>query len=103
MSKYVEQPADIGALPRLHDAATARAILRVGHNKWDRLQHELEYVLIGRRRFFTDAALLDYVKRQTKPAAQAPTPRRAPARKAVPVPPKARRHKAAAALERESD
>ena len=97
MPRIIEQPPDLGDLPRLHTEEEARTLLRVGRNKWwaGGLRDQIEFVKNGRSRFYTDAALLAYLQQQThKPAALEPKARRAAPRKAVPVPSKGRRRKA---------
>jgi hypothetical protein len=97
MPHIIKQPDDTGLVPRLNDGEASRKMVRAGRNKWDVIQQEIEHVLIGRRKFWTDEALADYVRRQTRkpPTAQATKPRRAARRKAVPAPPKGRRRRAA--------
>ena len=65
MPPNIEQPADLGPLPRLHDEKAARLRLRLGHNKWQRERAKIEHIRIGGRRFYTDAALLAYFKQVT--------------------------------------
>jgi hypothetical protein len=67
-STTVTQPDDLGEMPRLNDVLTSRRKLRMGHNKWDREQHKIAHVRIGRRKFYTDQALVDYVEEHTRPA-----------------------------------
>jgi hypothetical protein len=93
MPKFVEQPENLGDLPRLHTEEQARTLLKAGRNKWwtGGLRNQIEFVRIGRSRFYTDAALLAFLQRQThKPAPEATTRRAAP-RNVVPPPPKGRR------------
>ena len=68
MPNIIKQPKHKGQVPDLNDATTARKKLRVGTNKWNELQHEIDHVLIGRRKFWTDQALADFVRRQTRKA-----------------------------------
>ena len=48
------------------DAKAAAAKLRMSHNKWTRIQHQIEHVKIGGRRFWTDRALVQFINRQTR-------------------------------------
>jgi hypothetical protein len=87
MPRHVDQPVDLGALPKLFDGKTTARLIKVGHNKWiDECRDQIEHVMIGHRRFYTEQAILDYLKRNTrKPAAADPRSRgRVPAK---PVPP----------------
>lgn len=61
------QPRDIDPkLPRLHDAAAARAVLHCSTHKWNRIKDEIEHVLIGKQKFWTTDALVAFVRRQTR-------------------------------------
>jgi hypothetical protein len=62
----IKQPIDTGLVPNLNCSAEARTKLRCGHNKWERIKHEIEHVRIGPKDFWTDEALAAYVRRQTR-------------------------------------
>ena len=78
MPKFVDQPADLGALPTLNNEKTARLKLKIGANKWiNEIRDQIEHVRVGGRRYFSDQALLSYLSRNThKPVAADPTPRK---------------------------
>lgn len=77
MPKFVAQPADLGALPTLLDEKSVAKRIRVGINKWMIVRDDIEHVLIGTRRFYTEQAILDFLRRNTrKPAAAEPPPRK---------------------------
>ena len=93
MPKIIEQPENLGGLPRLNDEKQAPTILRAGRHKWQKLRDKIPYIKIGRSRFWTDEALLDFLRQSTvQPATQDNSkPRRAAPRKVVPPPSKGRR------------
>jgi hypothetical protein len=65
MPKIIAQPDDLGDFPRLNDEQAARRKVRAGHRKWQELRNQIEHVRIGSRRFWTDSALVAYLRRQT--------------------------------------
>jgi hypothetical protein len=65
MPANIEQPADLGDVPRLNDEKTARRKLKMAHNKWGQERLYIEHVKIGSRRFYTDDALLRYLRQRT--------------------------------------
>ena len=72
MPANIEQPADLGDVPRLNDEKTARQKLKMAHNKWGQERQHIEHVKIGSRRFYTDDALRRYLRQRTvKPKREA--------------------------------
>jgi hypothetical protein len=65
MPKIIEQPADLGDVPPLHGEKPARKKLKMGVNKWARERDQIEHVLIGNRRFYTDRAMNAYLRKKT--------------------------------------
>lgn len=66
MSKTIKQPADLGALPVLRTGEEMRKRLRIGHNKWNSVQYEVGFILVGRQKRFTDEMAAAYLKRRTR-------------------------------------
>jgi hypothetical protein len=65
MPANIEQPADLGDVPRLNDEKTARRKLKMSHNKWGEERQFIDHVKIRHRRYYTDAALVAYLRRHT--------------------------------------
>jgi hypothetical protein len=90
MPKFIDQPADLGALPKLNDEKTARLKIKVGANKWiGEIRDRIAHVRIGGRRFFTDQALADFLRKNTHKPLEADQPR--PPRKRMPPAKRARK------------
>jgi hypothetical protein len=70
MPKVVEQPVDIGPLPRLNTEKQARVKLGLGQTQWVREREKIATIRIGASRRYTDRALAAYLKANThRPAA----------------------------------
>jgi hypothetical protein len=89
MPRIVPQPDDIGVLPRMVPERKAAAMLSLGRHKWLQVRDQIECVQIGHRKFFSERALADFLRRHTlkpidgdqpRPRKRVP-PKRAPARK----------------------
>jgi hypothetical protein len=65
MPANIEQPVDLGDVPVLNDEKKARRKLKMAHNKWSHERQFIEHVKIGNRRFYTDKALLAYLRMRT--------------------------------------
>jgi hypothetical protein len=66
VSEASQPPQPPSIVPRLYDAAEVRAKLRCSESKWRMVKHEIEHVVIGSRRFWTDEAIVAYLRRQTR-------------------------------------
>jgi hypothetical protein len=65
MASKIEQPDDLGDVWRLNDRATAMKKTRMGHTEFNRRQHEIDHVVIGKRRFWTDEAINRWFRKRT--------------------------------------
>ena len=77
MPKIVDAPSsgELPGLPRLNDSEKSRKFLRMGQGKWRKHKHKIECVRIDGRDFYTDEALLKFVREQTiRPAGRASPP-----------------------------
>jgi hypothetical protein len=55
----------LGDVPVLNDEKKAQRKLKMAHNKWGHERQFIEHVKIGNRRFYTDKALLAYLRLRT--------------------------------------
>lgn len=79
MPVQIDQPTELGDVPRLLDEKTARTKLMCGVNKWMLERQKIEHIQIGHRRFYTDDALNRYLRQQkVKPRRDADERRAAP-------------------------
>jgi len=65
MPKIIEQPDDLGGVPSLNDEKKSRHKVKLGQNNWQHERDQIEHILIGNRRYYTDQALIAYLRKRT--------------------------------------
>src|SRR5262245_3519263 len=91
MPRIVEQPrAGSGVMAMNSEKEACRAV-RVGQNCWVEIRDQIDVTWIGKKRFYSDAAINEFLRKQTRkakaaaPAAPAPGRRRKGAERETPT------------------